>query len=178
MAEQKLEAIIRKFVPRRGMVPGGTRADYVNIPGGHPDFEFEEARRLGQVKGIVKSTLRKNEEDGLFKPQYSGQSQGTVSSEASFNQWFTTYGISDTSYGNSEQKIILPLKEKAGQPGVLNTVPKLFFRWMMKVFLLQLTRDDLKLHGSTQMALSGDVPRLLQGALLSKQHLWMRMVER
>jgi fibro-slime domain-containing protein len=127
MAEQKLEAIIRKFVPRRGMVPGGTRADYVNIPGGHPDFEFEEARRLGQVKGIVKSTLRKNEEDGLFKPQYSGQSQGTVSSEASFNQWFTTYGISDTSYGNSEQKIILPLKEKAGQPGVFEYSSEAFF---------------------------------------------------
>jgi fibro-slime domain-containing protein len=127
MAEQKLEAIVRKFVPRRGMTPGGTRADYVNIPGGHPDFEFEVARQTGVVKGIVKSTLRKNEEDGLFKPQYSGQSQGTVSSEASFNQWFTTYGISDTSYGNSEQKIILPLTEKAGQPGVFEYSSEAFF---------------------------------------------------
>ncbi|MBD1996848.1 fibro-slime domain-containing protein [Leptolyngbya sp. FACHB-541] len=126
MTEQKLEAIVRKFVPRRGMTPGGT-ADYVNIPGGHPDFEFENARTTGAVKGIVKSTLRKNEEDGLFKPQYSGQSQGTVSSEASFNQWFTTYGVTDTSYGNSEQKIILPLAEKAGQPGVFEYSSEAFF---------------------------------------------------
>ncbi|NJL39487.1 MAG: fibro-slime domain-containing protein [Leptolyngbyaceae cyanobacterium SM1_4_3] len=128
MAEQqKLEAIVRKFVPRRGMVPGGTSPEYVNVPGGHPDFEFEVARQAGEIKGIVKSTLRKNEEDGLFKPQYSGQSQASVNSEESFNQWFTTYGISDTSYGNSEQKIILTLTERANQPGVFEYGSEAFF---------------------------------------------------
>jgi len=127
MAEQKLEAIVRKFVPRRGMSPGDTAARYKDIPGGHPDFEFALALQNGQVEGIVKSTLKKNEEDGLFKPQYSGQSRGSVSSEESFNQWFTTYRISDASYGNSEQKIVLPLTEKADQSGVFEYSSETFF---------------------------------------------------
>jgi fibro-slime domain-containing protein len=127
VGQQKLEAIVRKFVPRRGMIPNGARAEYQDIRGGHPDFEFELALQAAQVKGIVKSTLQTDDEDGTVKPQYSGQSGRSVNSEESFNQWFKTYGIADGRYGNTEQKIILTLTETAEGSGVFEYGSETFF---------------------------------------------------